>query len=323
MATDIAFAVGRAWRSSASACRRPCASSSSRVAIIDDIGAHPRDRRCSTRRACPGQGFALAGAGRRGDPGTAGPGRASAPLAYVPAGALVSGPASPRPASTRRIAGVLIGLLDAAPGAWYGVPPVPRRSRRQRARPSTAGGGHGHELDAADALELARRRTARPTPPVERSLEHPSPLGRVPDHAGVRAGQRRRASSTASSSAPRPARSLGVGLGLVIGKPLGVLAACALALQPRRRAAPARRRHPWPRVVVGMVAGVGFTMALFIAALAFPADPTLHGVAKLGVLVASAIAAIGAFAYGRLALPAAPSAGAAATAHEAEASTQA
>jgi NhaA family Na+:H+ antiporter len=42
-------------------------------------------------------------------------------------------------------------------------------------------------------------------------------------------------------------------------------------------------------VVLGVVAGIGFTMSLFLAQLAFE-DATLLGAAKLGVLVASAVA---------------------------------
>ena len=57
-------------------------------------------------------------------------------------------------------------------------------------------------------------------------------------------------------------------MGLVVGKPLGVLLACALALRLRVATLPSglTTRH---LVVLGAVAGVGFTMALFIAQLAF------------------------------------------------------
>lgn len=43
--------------------------------------------------------------------------------------------------------------------------------------------------------------------------------------------------------------------------------------------------------MVGAVAGIGFTMALFIAELAFAERPELHGLAKVGVLASSALAA--------------------------------
>jgi NhaA family Na+:H+ antiporter len=48
----------------------------------------------------------------------------------------------------------------------------------------------------------------------------------------------------------------------------------------------------WPAVgVVGMVGGIGFTMALFIAGLAFPAGPLLE-VAKLAILCGSGVAGL-------------------------------
>lgn len=50
--------------------------------------------------------------------------------------------------------------------------------------------------------------------------------------------------------------------------------------------------------MVGVVAGIGFTMALFIAQLAFPPGPELE-TAKLAVLVASAVAGIVGFGLGR------------------------
>ena len=115
--------------------------------------------------------------------------------------------------------------------------------------------------------------------------------------------------------------AIAVAVGLVIGKPLGVLAACALVLKlgvatlPRGLGA----RH---LVVLGVVAGIGFTMALFVANLAF-VDPALLGAAKLGILAASAVAIVLGLGLGRALLaPIAVGAPIAATADEAEASTE-
>ncbi len=74
-------------------------------------------------------------------------------------------------------------------------------------------------------------------------------------------------------------------------------------------------------LVLGVVAGVGFTMALFIAQLAF-ADARLLAAAKLGILLASAVAGTAAVSLGRVLLPATADAGAARTADEAEASSE-
>jgi NhaA family Na+:H+ antiporter len=73
--------------------------------------------------------------------------------------------------------------------------------------------------------------------------------------------------------------------------------------------------------VLGTVAGVGFTMALFIAQLAFT-DSGLLSAAKLGVLGASAAAGVAALLLGWLLLPAVSQGYHAQTADEAEASTE-
>jgi NhaA family Na+:H+ antiporter len=111
----------------------------------------------------------------------------------------------------------------------------------------------------------------------------------------------------------------GVVLGLVLGKPVGIVAFSWLAVRARIAALPAGVR--WSGVLaVGLVAGIGFTMALFIATLAFPRG-ALIGVAKLGVLTASLIAGVVGLAAGRFLLPPVAVAEAAQTPDEAERST--
>jgi NhaA family Na+:H+ antiporter len=87
----------------------------------------------------------------------------------------------------------------------------------------------------------------------------------------------------------------GVSLGLVLGKPIGVMLFAWVAVRLRLAALPVGISLSGV-LVVGLVAGIGFTMALFIAGLAFSEGPLVE-VAKLGILVASTVAAIvGAFA---------------------------
>ena len=83
---------------------------------------------------------------------------------------------------------------------------------------------------------------------------------------------------------------LGVGIALVAGKPIGVIGATWLAVRLRWcRLAP---DITWGGVcLVGLLAGIGFTMAIFIAMLAFT-DEGLLSAAKLGVLLGSLVAAI-------------------------------
>lgn len=84
--------------------------------------------------------------------------------------------------------------------------------------------------------------------------------------------------------------SLGVLLGLLLGKPLGVVGGAWLAVRMGMASLP--RRVNWGHMVgAGLLAGIGFTMSLFVSNLAFD-DPALLTQAKLGVLLASALAAL-------------------------------
>jgi NhaA family Na+:H+ antiporter len=76
--------------------------------------------------------------------------------------------------------------------------------------------------------------------------------------------------------------------GLALGKPLGVLSFAWLAVRSRVAVRPPRLR--WRFVAGGaMLAGIGFTMSLFIAQRAF--DPALLDEAKLGIYLASLLSA--------------------------------
>jgi Na+:H+ antiporter, NhaA family len=82
--------------------------------------------------------------------------------------------------------------------------------------------------------------------------------------------------------------ALGVILGLVVGKLVGVTLAAWLAVRLRIGALPEGVR--WGQVVgIAAMAGIGFTVSLFIAGLAFT-TPEAQDAAKLGVLVASLVA---------------------------------
>jgi NhaA family Na+:H+ antiporter len=84
--------------------------------------------------------------------------------------------------------------------------------------------------------------------------------------------------------------SLGVMLGLVLGKTLGIAGAAWLAA--RLGVARLPEGATWPMMVaIAAVAGIGFTVSLFVAELAFP-EGALADAAKIGVLAASAVAAI-------------------------------
>jgi NhaA family Na+:H+ antiporter len=84
----------------------------------------------------------------------------------------------------------------------------------------------------------------------------------------------------------------GVFAGLVVGKPVGVVGASLLAVRLRLAALPdgLDRRG---LVATGVLAGIGFTMAIFVSGLAFgEADPHHQAVAKAGILAASLVAGV-------------------------------
>lgn len=83
---------------------------------------------------------------------------------------------------------------------------------------------------------------------------------------------------------------LGVALGLFFGKPIGIFAASWLAVRIRIAELPAGVR--WSHIHgAGWLGGIGFTMALFIAGLAFGGGHLLAN-SKLGILMASTTAGI-------------------------------
>ncbi len=98
--------------------------------------------------------------------------------------------------------------------------------------------------------------------------------------------------------------TLGVAFGLVIGKPVGILCATWLAT---RVGATLPTGASWASIAgVACLAGIGFTMSLFVSGLAFP-NPALLSQAKLGIVCASLIAG----GIGAIAVRAAVSGGAA------------
>lgn len=83
--------------------------------------------------------------------------------------------------------------------------------------------------------------------------------------------------------------ALGVTLGLLLGKPIGIIGATWLAM---RIGAQMPEHVNWQGIIgVSLLAGVGFTMSLFIAELAFGGQ-ILLGQAKIGILTGSFLAGL-------------------------------
>ncbi|HEY6079343.1 MAG TPA: Na+/H+ antiporter NhaA [Polyangiaceae bacterium] len=315
MATDIAFAVGilTLLGKRVPAALRVLLLA---VAVIDDLGAIIVIALFYSSGINP-SGFAWAGAGllallamqRFG---------VRSKLAYV-APALVIWAGTYAAGIHPTIAGVVIGLLTPVQ-AWLGPDGFVAGVREELAHLEsiTPGSLSAHELAGRlQHVNAARREALSPAESLIQSLHPWVAFGIMPVFALANSGVSLSGGWPAGESL---AVASGVCLGLVIGKPLGVLVATWLALRLGLGKLPIgiTTRH---LVVLGLVAGVGFTMALFIAQLAF-ADARLLVGAKLGVLVASGGAAVVALLVGRFLLNPAEIAGAAPTADEAEASTE-
>lgn len=85
---------------------------------------------------------------------------------------------------------------------------------------------------------------------------------------------------------------LGIIAGLLIGKPLGISLFCWLALRFKLAHLPQGTTYQ-QIMAVGILCGIGFTMSIFIASLAFGnVDPELINWAKLGILIGSLLSAV-------------------------------
>ncbi len=138
---------------------------------------------------------------------------------------------------------------------------------------------------------------------LENDLHGPVAFAILPIFAFANAGLS--FSGTSVNDLVHPVTS-GVISGLFVGKPIGILLFVGIAVALRWVRLP--RGVSWPQLVgVSFACGIGFTMSLFIAGLAFE-----HGSGdyfsgdRLGVLVGSALSAIVAYAVLQMSLPRQP-----------------
>ncbi|HZF68926.1 MAG TPA: Na+/H+ antiporter NhaA [Gemmatirosa sp.] len=142
----------------------------------------------------------------------------------------------------------------------------------------------GHQA-ALQALEDAADAAQAPLQRMEHSLHGLVAFVIMPVFALANAGV---ALGGGLAAAARSPIAWGVVLGLALGKPLGITLASWLAV--RAGAADLPIGVGWRHVHgAGWLGGIGFTMSLFVAGLAF-ADPAVLDIAKLGVFMASIVA---------------------------------
>ncbi len=289
MATDIAFAVGVLALVGG---RVPDGLKALllAVAIVDDIGAvlvialFYTDAIAWSYLGYAALGLlALAGANRLG---------ARQPLVYVVVGVFVwlmvlySGVHA-------TVAGVLVAMTVPA-RRRINTPDFIERGRAMLERFENAASGarswtivtSGQQAALHD-LEAASRAVATPLQRMEHALHPWVSFGIMPLFALANAGVALEGGLLDDLLHPI---SLGIALGLVVGKPVGVTLLAWLTVRLGWADLPVG--VGWAQVVgVGLLAGIGFTMSLFITGLAFEGT-AFEPLAKIGILGASLVAGL-------------------------------
>jgi len=145
-------------------------------------------------------------------------------------------------------------------------------------------------------------------PPLDRLLHGLHPwiaFGVMPVFALFNSGVELGGMDTAALTS---AVSVGTGTALLVGKLVGVYAFTALAVRLGLAPMPGQASHA-KLLGASVVAGIGFTVALFIAGLAFHGQPELLAQAKVGILAGSLAAGLLGALLLRLTPPVAPAEG--------------
>ncbi len=197
------------------------------------------------------------------------------------------------------IAGVILGLLVPA-RSYYSDRDFRRKAGwilerfdRDQASP------HAHARLDQDAMALAAisRESVSPLERWEHSLHPWSSFLIVPLFALANAGVRFVGVDIAAAVLSPVA--LGVSVGLAIGKPVGISLAAWIALKLKLGQLP--RHTTFGHIVgLGLIAGIGFTVSLFISELAFRSSAEAHlfaDEAKIGIFLGSIVAGVAGFTY--------------------------
>lgn len=237
------------------------------------------------------------------------------PWAYVPpalgvwAGAYVGG-------IHPTLAGVIVGFMTPVT-AWYGAERfLDQTEARIRSLRITGISDHQTLLPHLDKLRVVNREAVAPVERLQHAMHRWVAFGIMPlfafANAGVPLGQ-------ISFEGDALWVFLGVVVGLMVGEPIGILGLSWLSTRLGAAALPTGVQ--WSEIsVVGLVGGIGFTMALFIAQLAFAPGPLLE-TAKLAILCGSGFTGLLSLVIGYRILKTVHGVGAAATNAEAETST--
>ncbi len=138
-----------------------------------------------------------------------------------------------------------------------------------------------------DKMNQTIDNASAPLQRIEHALTGPVTFVVLPVFALANAGVTIHGGLTEAFSSPI---TQGIVLGLFVGKTVGVAGASLLAVKLHLADLP--KGVTWAQLVgVGMLGGIGFTMALFVATLAF-SDPAAMEIAKVGILSASVLSGV-------------------------------
>lgn len=213
--------------------------------------------------------------------------RVGAALAYVLPGAMIwAGLLATGINPT--LAGVILGLLTPArnPAAEEGSSRALWRAARVLL--TETGRGKAGAGRWRSPLQAMRRALQPPVERVQASLQPWVAYGVMPLFALANAGVDWGAAELAGPVEHRII--VGIALALALGKPAGVVLASWLAVRWGRCRLPAGMGwgHLW---LIGLLAGIGFTMSIFIGTLAYD-EEALVSAARLGVLLGSGLAMV-------------------------------
>jgi NhaA family Na+:H+ antiporter len=183
------------------------------------------------------------------------------------------------------VAGVLLGLLTPS-GPWFGersLLKVLAGTGDRLREDNKAGEKTEHHEEAVRLLSHTARETISPLDRLDTALQPWVAFGIMPLFALANAGLHVELPALASPVA------VAVAVGLMVGKPLGLVVFSAVAIKLGWARLP--DGVSWPMLVgAGFLAGIGFTMSLFIAGLALEGDLLESG--KIGTLTGSAVSAL-------------------------------
>jgi NhaA family Na+:H+ antiporter len=181
------------------------------------------------------------------------------------------------------VTGVILGLMTPA-RRWVSDDRLYAILKQVIAHPvSDEGSGDTRDRNTLQVAEVAARETLSPVERLEIALHPWVSFAIMPLFAFANAGV-----SLSMDNLGDPV-TLAVFVGFAVGKPVGVLSFSWLAVRAGIAIRPPELS--WGSLAGGgLLAGIGFTMALFIANLAF--SESLIGSAKLGILLASVVSAL-------------------------------